>query len=265
MLLNDIVFAYEVAYADLFTSLIGDARVIFWMLTAIDFTWSLIVWASRDRGAGFLEAFAGRLMFILVFGVIFLESYPSTIGNIPRLFLDAGAQVTGGDTFLNPETVVADGIALIQRLEAGTTNISIFSLPGMLIRGLAILAMLVAFATIAIKVTKTLAEQYLVLGMGVLLFGFAGARWTWPLAEGVIRYAVNVGIRLLLLMLLFDVGKTFIEVWAMNLESSAWLDFRPFLELLIAPLAFAYLVWTVPDRLADTVTSRFELRSPFYA
>jgi type IV secretory pathway TrbL component len=135
----------------------------------------------------------------------------------------------------------------------------------LVIRLFGALVMMIAFIFIALKVTQVLIEQHIaVLGIGVFLFAFTGSRWTWSIGEGLIRYAINLGIRMMLLVAIFDVGKSLITQWTDALTGSFFgsLDFRTWVQIIVGSITFAYITWTIPDRVANQLSQRIALNNP---
>ncbi len=264
---NDLVFSYEVAGANLFVALLDEARLIFWMLALMSTVWSLLLIASRPHSETLIAQVARHLLFFGFFGGVFLELYPKTIGAIPRMLMQAGHQAAGADTFFNPDNIISAGFGLAMRLLISTSNFPLITGVGMVIRLIGAAIMMIAFIFIALKVTQLLIEQHIaVLGIGVLLFAFTGSRWTWSLGEGLIRYAIHLGLRLLLLMVIFDVGKSLIDVWTDALGGPfGFLSFRAWVQLIIGPIVFAYIAWTVPERAANQLAARVQFSGPHAA
>ena len=59
----------------------------------------------------------------------------------------------------------------------------------------------VSFLMLAIDLLITLIEAYVVLGVGVVFLGFGASRWTTKFADGILNYAVSVGVKLMMLYL----------------------------------------------------------------
>ena len=55
----------------------------------------------------------------------------------------------------------------------------------------------VGFALVALQLLMTLIEMYMVLGIGSIMLGFLGSRWTVQFGERYISYAVSVGAKLI--------------------------------------------------------------------
>ena len=59
----------------------------------------------------------------------------------------------------------------------------------------------VAFLLMAVDLLITLIEAYVVLGVVVIFLGFGASRWTTKFADGILNYAVSVGVKLMMLYL----------------------------------------------------------------
>ena len=66
----------------------------------------------------------------------------------------------------------------------------------------------VSFLMIAIDLLITTIEAYIVAGIGVFFLGFGGSRWTTKFADGVLNYAVSVGVKLMMLYLVIGIVVT---------------------------------------------------------
>ncbi|EQD71861.1 membrane protein, partial [mine drainage metagenome] len=53
------------------------------------------------------------------------------------------------------------------------------------------------FGLVALQLMMTLMEMYMVLGIGSVMLGFLGSRWTVQFGERYASYAASVGVKLL--------------------------------------------------------------------
>ncbi|MDQ6831689.1 MAG: type IV secretion system protein, partial [Gemmatimonadota bacterium] len=87
----------------------------------------------------------------------------------------------------------------------------------------AIAAMMIAFSYvwIAAQLVLVMVESYIVvLGGGVLFFGFASSRWTASFAENVVGYAFYIGAKMFLLYLIVGVGADVARSWIPLIQGS---------------------------------------------
>ena len=63
-----------------------------------------------------------------------------------------------------------------------------------------------SFAFIAGQLLITLIESYIAVYGGIILLGFGGSRWTSDMASSYMKYAVAVGMKLMLCYLVIGLG-----------------------------------------------------------
>ncbi|EQD38398.1 conjugal transfer protein (TrbL), partial [mine drainage metagenome] len=59
------------------------------------------------------------------------------------------------------------------------------------------LLLYLGFGLVALQLMMTLMEMYMVLGIGSIMLGFLGSRWTVQFGERYASYAASVGVKLL--------------------------------------------------------------------
>lgn len=97
-----------------------------------------------------------------------------------KMFAAAWAQMpTGFDLITNPLKIVVVFMLML------TSLVTLFTL-----------------IMLAVELLKTIIECYIVVGGGALLLGFLAFRGTAPLAEGVLRYIIQITIKLFFLSLI---------------------------------------------------------------
>src|SRR5260364_354756 len=111
-----------------------------------------------------------------------------------------------------PDGVVNEGYELalgaFQAMrELGVLDAIAVVLPVVLLAELIFLA----FLLIAAQLLVTQIESYLCIGAGVILLGFGGARWTEDIAATYMRYALLVGLKLMILYLVIGAGQTLFD------------------------------------------------------
>ncbi|RMH17595.1 MAG: hypothetical protein D6696_15390 [Acidobacteria bacterium] len=259
-ILDSITFAYERAAVGLFNDLIFEAQAIFALLATADLAWSLIVWARKGRGALVIDL--GTRLFVLGLVFFLMRFYLSTIGQIPAMFVDAAVELTGLGA-LRPSAVFADGISAGTAYYGASNDLALMWIPAILLRLFAMIMTFIAFFLIALRLIITLVEQHVVLGVGVFFLAFSGSRWTWPIADGYLRYVLHVAIRLFLLVVLIDVGRNLAIQWLVGTGLTSGISLRELMTLVAGPMAYAWVVWNVPTTLANTVTAHVHLPSPY--
>jgi type IV secretion system protein TrbL len=213
------------------------AKNLFFGLAAIEFVWAA---AQLTLQKGELSELAvGLLMKIIAisFFSMVLVYAPDWIPKVIDSFKQAGAAVgnsnysTNGSTnmqtcasgALSPSAVIDQGLCVSSKLTTtalermgvkdGSPDLLdvVTNFFPMLLLGLASLATMIGFVVLAIQLTITLIESYIVIGGGVLMLGFMGSRWTMSYGERFFGYAVSIGVKLFTLYLVVAMGESFVN------------------------------------------------------
>lgn len=260
-ILNDVVLAYNTQTTAWFNQLLPTARTIFFLLAAIELAWILTGGALLGS-----DAFWGRLLrriVALTFFNALLTLYPDYLPMLTIGLADVGQQTVGFFN-LNPGEILDQGISLALEIFLGLNTLELAFPMARAILLVPFFSVLIAFGMMAVQVMRLLIEQYLVLGTGVFFFSFSASRWTFALAEGLVRYSIQVGVRLFMIAILIGIGRSFAADWAQALDHlNPLVTLRSYLHVSVASLAFAMLVWTLPDRVASAVAGGFSLGNPY--
>lgn len=213
------------------------AKTLFFGLAALEFVWAAMQ-LTLQKGE-LSELAVGLLMKIIAlsfFSMVLLYA-PDWIPKVIDSFKQAGAAV-GGSSYsttgstnmqtcasgtLSPSAVIDQGLCVSSKLTSssleqmgvddgspGFIDVVKNFFPMMLL-GLASLATMIGFVVLAIQLTVTLIESYIVIGGGVLMLGFMGSRWTMNYGERFFGYAVSIGVKLFTLYLIVAMGESFVN------------------------------------------------------
>src|SRR5262249_913240 len=154
------------------------ATRIFWVLVAIQLTWSAIWWVlDREDGLAVLSSLLRQVVAIAFFYALLLNG-GTWIPAVIQGFSQAGASAAG-ITNPSPAGVFDQGLALAKKFLNATADLGLLDgFFASLIAGISALVVVVAFAIIAAQLLVVLVESFIVIGAGVLFLGFAGSRWT---------------------------------------------------------------------------------------
>src|SRR5262249_54291266 len=154
------------------------ATRIFWILVAIQLTWSAIWWVlDREDGLAVVSSLFRQVIAIGFFYALLLNG-GTWIPAVIHGFLQAGAGACGV-TDLSPSRVFDQGLALANKILNATADLGLLDgFFASLIAGISALVVVIAFAIIAAQLLVVLVESFIVIGAGVLFLGFAGSRWT---------------------------------------------------------------------------------------
>ena len=244
-ILTDIVRDYEAVTASWFSALGPIATRIFWILVAIQLTWSAIWWVlDREDGLAVVSSLLRQVVAIGFFYALLLNGgtwIPAAIQG----FSQAGA-TAAGITNLSPTGVFDQGLALANKILNATADLGLLDgFFASLIAGISALVVVIAFAIIAAQLLVVLVESFIVIGAGVLFLGFAGSRWTKFFTERYLSYLASVGVKLFVLYLIMGVGMGIAARWMPILERGGFSPI-PFFYVMGGSLVFVFLTWHIP-------------------
>lgn len=245
-ILNDIVRDYEAISTSWFSALGPIAHRIFWILVAIQLTWSAIWWVlDREDGLGVLSSLLRQIVAIGFFYAVLLNG-GTWIPAVIHSFSQAGA-TAAGITDLSPTGVFDQGLALANKILNSTADLGLLEgFFASLVAGITALVVVVAFAIIAAQLLVALVESFIVIGAGVLFLGFAGSRWTKFFTERYLSYLASVGVKLFVLYLIMGVGMGIAARWMPILERGG-VSPIPLFYVMGGSLVFVFLTWHIPS------------------
>lgn len=240
-ILNDFIAATAVWYDELFPI----AKGLFWLLAAIEITWSAMWWTvERDDLMAIIAAFLRKIVTLMFFYTLLLY-FREWSYLVLESFAEAGRRASGLPK-LDPSTVLDQGIALGNIILRQVFDAGLLQLGAAIIVAIAGLIVFLAFVVIAVQLMLTLVEAYFVLGAGVFLMGFAGSRFTAPFASRFLSFAVGIGVKLFVIHLVVGVGTFVVARWTPLLEQSGQ-DLAALLQIVGGALVYAFLAWSIPN------------------
>ena len=245
--LDGIVAKYRDASAQWTQIIRPHALNLFWLLAAIDFTWSGINLTLKRTDLGdFVAELVRRMMFIGFFLALIQYS-----GDWPKRIVDsframANEASTGSSNGITPSTIFDIGLTLASSI---TQSVS-FTAPGAsLALVLSTLIIFICFTLIAAYLLVSLVEMYVAINAGVILLGFGGSRWTSNYATQYMTYMVSVGMKLFSMQLLIAIGQSFLSDAYGHFEPS---NAQVFILIGIS-VVLLVLIKTIPDILQSLV------------
>jgi type IV secretion system protein TrbL len=245
-ILNDIVRDYE-AISTSWSSALGPiANKIFWILVAIQLTWSAIWWViDREDGLAVVSSLLRQVVAIGFFYALLLNG-GTWVPAVIQSFSQAGA-TAAGLTDLSPTGVFDQGLALANKILNATSDLGLLDgFFASLIAGITAIVVVIAFAVIAAQLLVALVESFIVIGAGVLFLGFAGSRWTKFFTERYLSYIASIGVKLFVLYLIMGVGMGIAARWMPVLERGGFSPI-PFFYVMGGSLVFVFLTWHIPS------------------
>lgn len=237
------------------------ASHLFFALAGLEFVWWGIIRLAKGGEVG--DVLVGVMMKVITLGFFytFMTEAPQWVPDIVHSFMDLGQQA-GGTTATTPSQIFNLGVE-----DAGNIINSLSKLapsfwkdvtdPGgaaasytlsAIIIGLCALTMVLAFALIALQLLITTIEMYIVVGGGIVLTGMFGSRWTLPIAEKYIGYALQVGIKLMVIYLIVGLGSEVSGqlMTAFYAQMKAGDTVTPFLNVGFGALIFGVIGYMAP-------------------
>lgn len=258
------------------------AKTLFFGLAALEFIWAA---AQLTLQKGELSDLAVGLLMKLItisfFSMILIQA-PDWIPSVINSFKDAGTAVgnsnygAAGSTnmqtcasgTLSPSSVLDQGVCVSSKLT--TTSLQAMGVSDgspdlldvitnffpMMMLGLASIATMIGFVVLAIQLTVTLIESFIVVGGGVLMLGFLGSRWTMNYGERFFGYAVSIGVKLFTLYLIVGLGESFVNALvnyiAQDIAQAGTVSINTLLGTTGGSLAYGAIGYLVPG-LAGTM------------
>ena len=261
MSIDELLNVYGAYLPLLWRQLLPYAQTLFYLLAVLEMVWSLLEWSATERGSVWSMVIA-RVVTLTFFYSLMLN-YPTLSREVVRGLMEVPQEALGVE-FIGPSELVGQGIGVAAVVLLSIDFLSFLEPLTLMFRVVPALVVLVAFIAIAWQTLRALVEQYVVLGLGVFFFAFAASRWSFSMAEGLIRYAMTVGVRLFVLIVLIAVGRDLPRQWVVALaEGNLFVDFATYGHVIASATIFALLVWTVPDKVATAVGGSLSFGNPY--
>ena len=195
--------------------LLGFARNLFVSLATLSLALGLIrmILSGESNIGTFAALIAKWILYVGVFIWIMSNNIPKVIVNS---FVIMGSNI-GGTGSIAPDNILSAGIrmygTLVQRgWEAGWGDFLGVTLLGLIV--------LVVIAMIAGLFALALIEMHLVICGGAVLLGFSGFDFTRDIAVSYLKYAVSVGIKLMMIMIIYGLANSLIPSWETSFKSA---------------------------------------------
>ena len=237
-----------------FDVLFAYATRLFQMLAMIEVGLGAILWMQAQQSGdqivmGLLRKFLwmGFMYAVLLFADTWI---PAVINS----FIKAGMEA-GNVSLLKPGEVFMQGLALADQLLKNLGSWSLLSNPvATTVALFAGLCLFLSYTFIAVKLSFTLIESYVIVGAGVFLLGFGAFRGTVNIAEKYLSYVISVGIKLLVIYLITGAGMGLAEFWEklINNAEAMQASSGP-LSVAGAAIAFGVVAWMLPSLVASLV------------
>lgn len=235
----------------------GFAFSLFWKLALLDFAWTAITWVRDRKEFGEIVTSVSQKMFSFLFFFTLLKMADTWIPSIIESFTHIG-QTAAGVSNITPDGILLFGLKVAltlfqQLLDLKMHEIMFMVMPMTLVAIIVVLG----YITVAGQLLITLIESYICIGGGVIMLGFGGSKWTADMASSYIKYAVGVGIKLMILYLVIGAGMTLFSETNILASSNTGNPFeliKAGLVILAEAFIFAVLCWQIPSMASAMAT-----------
>ena len=211
-------------FVENFTSGIGDrllgfARSLFVGLATLSLALGLgKMILSGESNIGSVAAHIAK--WIIYVGVFFWIMSSSGVATfLPKLivnsFMQAGRSIAGQE--VAPDDLLVAGIRLYGTMVERGWDAGWGDFIGIMLIGIVIL---VVVAMLAGTMAVALIEMHLVICGGAILIGFGGFEYTRDIALSYLRYSVSIGVKLLMIMIVYALANALLIDWEATFSSA---------------------------------------------
>ena len=211
-------------FVENFTSGIGDrllgfARSLFVGLATLSLALGLgKMILSGESNIGSVAAHIAK--WIIYVGVFFWIMSSSGVATfLPKLivnsFMEAGRSIAGQE--VAPDDLLVAGIRLYGTMVERGWDAGWGDFIGIMLIGIVIL---VIVAMLAGTMAVALIEMHLVICGGAILIGFGGFEYTRDIALSYLRYSVSIGVKLLMIMIVYALANALLIDWEATFSSA---------------------------------------------
>lgn len=187
----------------------GFATDIFWTLALIQFVWKFGMLALKQTDFAELAAeFIRWIVIIGLYAALLMYSVDWTQAIVDS-FRQVGAAAAGTSTQFQP----GDLFALAIELGRTVSSVGLTDPVTAVVVAISAVLIVACFTFLAAFVMVTLIESYFVINAGVFFMGFGGSEWTREYAMAMLRYAVSVAAKLMVLQLIVGIIMTSARTW----------------------------------------------------
>lgn len=255
-LLDQMVALYGASSATVLGRIVPLILPLHVSLFTVQFGWDLLTWTLSGSERIFANAARKLLVFLASYGAIIL--LPLWLPPLLRGWEWLGQRASGLQG-LSPSAIFDQGLSLGFSLFTSWKKVVSVIVPGVgTLRIVTMLIVIIAFALVAIQLARILVEASIALGGLPIMLAFAGHKATFGMAEGFVRYVMDLGVRTYVVFLIVGVGRDLGGEWDRQL--STWtgaLDPRVNFVILLSAVFFAVLVWALPGAIAAKVAGGF--------
>ena len=201
-------------------TILNIARKLFIALATLSLAIGLIrMLLTGESNVGAVIAHLAK--WILYVGIFtWMMSSLNSASFIPKIIINSFIKIAGnmgGSVEIAPDDILASGIRIYGIIVERGWNAGWGDFIGITFIGIIIL---VVIAMIAGFIAVAIVEMHLVICGGAVLLGFGGFEYTRDIALSYIRYAISVGMKLLMITIVYSLAATLIKNWETSFKNA---------------------------------------------
>ena len=229
-----------------FSIIQGLVQNTFIILGTIEICWAAAIWAlEKDNLNSLAVEIIKKIMFIGFFYAL-LQYAPQWIPAITSTFEQVG-ETAGGTGPVSTDDIVATGLAAVDYIWSMKPNLTLFNvwghLPSLVVAAFVSLGVIICFVIVAAQYFVLKVESYILFAAGAIFLGLGSSSWTKEYVSKYLNYAINVGVRLLVLILIISLMDEAVRGEA----GKVTFDVVPLLKLLAVVVLECILAQKAPE------------------
>ena len=252
-----------------FTSIQGLVRPTFLILGTIEICWAAAIWAFEKDSLNSLSIeIIKKIMFHGFFYAVLLYAQ-DWIPAITNSFETAGEAATQAPT-LSTDTIIQMGLDVIGKLWAqavsailpiiavdpeevlGTANPAAYAILALgeaqyVLTAIATVIIAFAYVVVAAQYFTLKLESYVLFAAGAIFLGMGSSSFTRDYVTKYLNYAINVGVRLLVLILILSITLNRVSQQGSGFTFGNAFDYSGLLGVMAAAVLQAILAMKAPD------------------
>lgn len=259
-MLDQILFAFDGIDLRIFSMLVQRATAVFGTFLFLELAWRFATWAVEPATSS--SPLRPVLSTLVPCGILISAflGYQAWFGPIVESFFGLGQDLTGWSG-LSPTAIVGQGLVLAGTVWKQSHLLWMVPETG-LVRALVPIIIIVCYGMAAIRVLEVLIEWKILMGSGVLLLGLGASRWTFGLTKALLGAHLHLALKAFFLFVILSASGSLAVGWVEELRSFWGLNIMAYGRVLVAAIAFGYITWTLPERLATRFSDSFQSSFP---
>lgn len=247
-IMDDVMNKYKTVASGWGAKMLSFGSWLFWGLALISMVWTYAFMLLRK--ADIQEFFAETIRFFGTLGFFWwiLKNGPAISGAIIDTLFKIGTQVVGGQSGWTPSGITDIGFDIFFRALDSTSKFSpVDSFCSMILAGI----VLVVLSLVAVNMLLLFISSWMLMYGGLVFLGFGGSRWTSDIAIQYYKACLGIGARLMSMVLLIGIGKSFIDQAYQGMSKG--MNLKEMGVMAITCIVLLYLVDKVPPMIAGIV------------